>query len=155
MDWSVWQAEGNLVFASRKRFFSVCINLVPVGTLLFPSQGATVMGETLETRLSPYLLGWLDIRVGNKHHLIAMFNRAIRLHSRGTWFRNRTTYIVVHFITPMSFLRSGFSLYYNIMRVLPYLIPIGVIMVHFSTYARPCVHKMTCATCRHTRVSVT
>ena len=27
----------------------------------------------------------------------------------------------------------------------PNLIPIGVIMVHFSTYARPCVHPMTCA----------
>ena len=33
---------------------------------------------------------------------------------------------------------------YNIARVLPYLIPIGVIMAHFSTYARPCVHSMTC-----------
>ena len=29
--------------------------------------------------------------------------------------------------------------------MLPNLIPIGVIMVHFSTYARPCVHPMTCA----------
>ena len=44
---------------------------------------------------------------------------------------------------------------YNRLRVLSYLIPIGVIMVHFSTYARPCVHKMMCATCRQTRVSVT
>ena len=35
--------------------------------------------------------------------------------------------------------------HYNIARVHPYLIPIGVIMVHFSTYARPCVHPMTCA----------
>ena len=43
---------------------------------------------------------------------------------------------------------------YNIARVLPYLIAIGVIMVYFSTYARPCVHLMTCATCRQTRVSV-
>ena len=43
---------------------------------------------------------------------------------------------------------------YNIARVLPYLIPIGVIMVYFSTYARPCVHSMTCVTCRQTRVSV-
>ena len=34
---------------------------------------------------------------------------------------------------------------YNIEGVLPYLNPIGVIMVHFSTYARPCVHKMTFA----------
>ena len=34
---------------------------------------------------------------------------------------------------------------YNIARVHPNLIPIGVIMVHFSTYARPCVHPMTCA----------
>ena len=34
---------------------------------------------------------------------------------------------------------------YNIVRVLLYLIPIGVIMVHFSTYARPCIHEMTCA----------
>ena len=34
---------------------------------------------------------------------------------------------------------------YNIARVLPYLIPIGVIMVHFSTYARPCDYQMTCA----------
>ena len=36
-------------------------------------------------------------------------------------------------------------LFYNIARVHPNLIPIGVIMVHFSTYARPCVHPMTCA----------
>ena len=35
--------------------------------------------------------------------------------------------------------------YYNIARAHPNLIPIGVIMVHFSTYARPCVHPMTCA----------
>ena len=35
--------------------------------------------------------------------------------------------------------------FYNIARVLPHLIPIGVIMVHFSTYARLCVHQMTCA----------
>ena len=34
---------------------------------------------------------------------------------------------------------------YNIACVHPNLIPIGVIMVHFSTYARPCVHPMTCA----------
>ena len=34
---------------------------------------------------------------------------------------------------------------YNIAGVLPYLIPIGVIMVHFETYARPCVYQMTCA----------
>ena len=34
--------------------------------------------------------------------------------------------------------------------MLPYQIPIGVTMVHFSTYARPCLHKMTCATCRQT-----
>ena len=34
---------------------------------------------------------------------------------------------------------------YNIARVHPNLIPIGVIMVHFSSYARPCVHPMTCA----------
>ena len=34
---------------------------------------------------------------------------------------------------------------YNIAGVLPYLIPVDVIMVHFSIYARPCVHKMTCA----------
>ena len=27
----------------------------------------------------------------------------------------------------------------------PNLIPIGVIMVHFSTYARPCIRPMTCA----------
>ena len=33
---------------------------------------------------------------------------------------------------------------YNIARMLPYQIPISVIMAHFSTYARPCVHKMTC-----------
>ena len=33
-----------------------------------------------------------------------------------------------------------------IARVHPNLIPIiGVIMVHFSIYARPCVHSMTCA----------
>ena len=35
--------------------------------------------------------------------------------------------------------------YYNIARAHPNLIPIGVIMVHFSTYTRPCVHPMTCA----------
>ena len=35
--------------------------------------------------------------------------------------------------------------HYNIARMHPNLIPIGVIMVHFSTYARPCVHPMTCA----------
>ena len=35
--------------------------------------------------------------------------------------------------------------HYNIARVHPDQIPIGVIMVHFSTYARPCVHPMTCA----------
>ena len=34
---------------------------------------------------------------------------------------------------------------YNITRAHPNLIPIGVIMVHFSTYARPCVHPMTFA----------
>ena len=34
---------------------------------------------------------------------------------------------------------------YNIACVHPNLIPIGVIMVHFSTYARTCVHPMTCA----------
>ena len=34
---------------------------------------------------------------------------------------------------------------YNIASVHPNLIPIGVIMVHFSTYARTCVHPMTCA----------
>ena len=34
---------------------------------------------------------------------------------------------------------------YNIARVHPNLIPIGVIMVHFSTNARLCVHPMTCA----------
>ena len=34
---------------------------------------------------------------------------------------------------------------YNIAHVHPNLIPIGVIMVHFSTCARPCVHQMTCA----------
>ena len=34
---------------------------------------------------------------------------------------------------------------YNIAHVHPNLIPIGVVMVHFSTYARPCVHPMTCA----------
>ena len=33
----------------------------------------------------------------------------------------------------------------NIARVHPNLIAIGVIMVHFSTYVRPCVHPMTCA----------
>ena len=33
--------------------------------------------------------------------------------------------------------------HYNIARVHPNLIPIGVIMVHFSTW--PCVHPMTCA----------
>ena len=38
-----------------------------------------------------------------------------------------------------------YSYCYNVVRVLPYLIPIGVIMVHSSTYARPCVHPMTCA----------
>ena len=32
---------------------------------------------------------------------------------------------------------------YNKARVYPYLIPTGVIMVHFSTYARPCVHPKT------------
>ena len=37
-------------------------------------------------------------------------------------------------------------LFYNIAHVHPNLIPIGVIMVHFSTYARPCVHPMSCAT---------
>ena len=34
---------------------------------------------------------------------------------------------------------------YNIARVLHYLMSIGIIMVHFSTYARPCVPEMTCA----------
>ena len=34
---------------------------------------------------------------------------------------------------------------YNIARVHPNVIPIGVIMAHFSTYARPCIHPMTCA----------
>ena len=34
---------------------------------------------------------------------------------------------------------------YNIARAHPNLISIGVIMVYFSTYARPCVHPMTCA----------
>ena len=34
---------------------------------------------------------------------------------------------------------------YDRARVHPNLIPIGVIMVHFSTSARPCVHPMTCA----------
>ena len=44
------------------------------------------------------------------------------------------------------------KLFYNIARVHPNLIPIGVIMVHFSTYARPCVHPMTCARWgKHTR----
>ena len=37
------------------------------------------------------------------------------------------------------------KLYCNIARVPPNLISIGVFMVHFSTYARPCVHPMTCA----------
>ena len=40
---------------------------------------------------------------------------------------------------------SLFRQLYNIARVHPNLIPIGAIMVHFSTYARPCVHPMTCA----------
>ena len=35
--------------------------------------------------------------------------------------------------------------YYNIARVHPNWIPIGVIMVHFSAYTWPCVHLMTCA----------
>ena len=35
--------------------------------------------------------------------------------------------------------------HYNIARLHPNLIPIGVTMVHFSTNARPCVHPMTCA----------
>ena len=38
-----------------------------------------------------------------------------------------------------------YSSNYNIARAHPNLISIGVIMVHFSTYARPCVHPMTCA----------
>ena len=35
------------------------------------------------------------------------------------------------------------TVFYIIAGVLPYLIPTSVIMVHFSTFARPCVHKMT------------
>ena len=38
-----------------------------------------------------------------------------------------------------------YVLYFNIASALPSLIPIGVIMVHFSTYARSCVYKMECA----------
>ena len=34
---------------------------------------------------------------------------------------------------------------YNIVRLHPNLIPICVIMVHFSTYPRPWVYPMTCA----------
>ena len=41
--------------------------------------------------------------------------------------------------------KVSYSQNFNITRVLPYLIPIGVIMVYFSTYTRPCVHKTTCA----------
>ena len=49
---------------------------------------------------------------------------------------------------------ARYTINYNVVCVLPYLIPICVIMVHFFTYARLCVHRMACATCRQTRVSV-
>ena len=40
---------------------------------------------------------------------------------------------------------SVFIPLYNIAHVHPNLTPIGVTMVHFSTYARQCVHPMMCA----------
>ena len=38
---------------------------------------------------------------------------------------------------------------YNIASVHPYLIPVCVIMLNFSTYAQPCVHPMTCVIAQH------
>ena len=70
--------------------------------------------------------------------------------------RSRTTDMIRYFYFVAVLLQNAITSFckmttmtirnYNTARVLPYLIPAGVIMVHFSSwYVRPCVHKMACA----------
>ena len=67
--------------------------------------------------------------------LCMLANKNFDLHVRGLPFH----------ISPFQYHLWRDITSYNVARVLPYLIPIGVIIVYFSTYAWPYVHQMTCA----------